>query len=116
MARKYSKHGPREDLWSDDEDAPEAPPPADCWLCGRPCGSDVIQHHPVPKSRGGKDTVPMHPICQNMLITTFTNSELQRYGLDVDLLRLDPRIEKFLGWVANKDPDFNAPLGKKKGR
>ena len=51
-----------------------------------------------------------------MLITTFTNSELQRYGLDATLLRLDPRIEKFLGWVANKDPDFNAPLGKKKQR
>ncbi|CCA92569.1 hypothetical protein [Novosphingobium sp. PP1Y] len=116
MARKYSKHGPREDVFTDGDDAPEAPPPPDCWLCSRPCGETVIWHHPVPKSRGGRDTVPMHPICQNMLITTFTNSELQRYGLDVDLLKIDPRIEKFLGWVANKDPDFNAALGKKKQR
>ncbi|MCJ2185485.1 hypothetical protein [Novosphingobium beihaiensis] len=117
MARKYSKHGPREDVFRDDEDeAADAAPPPDCWLCGRPCGETVVWHHPVPKSRGGRDTVPMHPICQNMLITTFTNSELQRYGLDVDLLKLDPRIEKFLGWVANKDPDFNATLGKKKQR
>lgn len=117
MARKYSKHGPRDAFDSDDHesDAP-APPPPDCWLCERPCGGTVIWHHPVPKSRGGRDTVPMHPICQNMLITTFTNSELQRYGLDAGLLRLDPRVEKFISWVANKDPDFNAPLGKKKGR
>ncbi len=115
MARKYSRHGPREDAF-DDDDAPEAAPLPDCWLCGRPCGETVILHHPVPKSRGGRDTVPMHPICQNMVITTFTNSELQRYGLDVDLLRIDPRIEKFLAWVANKDPDFNAALGKKKQR
>lgn len=116
MARKYSKHGPRENYARDDEEAPEAPPPPDCWLCERPCGETVVWHHPVPKSRGGRDTVPMHPICQNMLITTFTNSELQRYELDPSLLRIEPRVEKFINWVAGKDPDFNAPLGKKKGR
>ena len=117
MARKYSKHGPRESLYDDSADeAAEAPPPPLCWLCERPCGETVIWHHPVPKSRGGRDTVPMHPICQNMLITTFTNSELQRYGLDAGLLRIDPRVERFVAWVANKEPDFNAPLGKKKQR
>ena len=116
MARKYSKHGPRDSYDSDEDDAAELPPPPDCWLCERPCGETVVWHHPVPKSRGGRDTVPMHPICQNMLITTFSNSELQRYGLDAGLLRIDPRVEKFVSWVANKEPDFNAPLGKKKGR
>ena len=116
MARKYAKGGQREALPDEDEDQSDAPPPPDCWLCGRACGETVIWHHPVPKSRGGRDTVPVHPICQNMLITTFTNSELQRYGLDADLLRADPRIEKFVGWVANKEPDFNAPLGRKKQR
>ncbi|MEA3264356.1 MAG: hypothetical protein U9R07_12840 [Pseudomonadota bacterium] len=115
MARKYSKHGPREEYARDAEETPEAPPP-DCWLCERPCGDAVVWHNPVPKSRGGRDTVPMHPICQNMLITTFTNSELQRYGLDAGLLRIEPRVEKFVAWVAGKDPDFNAPLGKKKQR
>lgn len=117
MARKYSKHGSRDAYDSDDQDTDaSAPPPPACWLCERPCGGTVIWHHPVPKSRGGRDTVPMHPICQNMLITTFTNSELQRYGMDASLLRIESRVEKFISWVANKDPDFNAPLGKKKGR
>jgi len=117
MARKYSKHGPRESLYDDSaEEAPDAAPPPDCWLCERPCGETVIWHHPIPKSRGGRDVVPMHPICQNMLITTFTNSELQRYGLDADLLRIDARVEKFITWVSGKEPDFNAPLGKKKQR
>ena len=117
MARKYSKHGSRDAYDSDVQDTDaSAPPPPACWLCERPCGATVIWHHPVPKSRGGRDTVPMHPICQNMFITTFTNSELQRYGMDPSLLRIEPRVEKFISWVANKDPDFNAPLGKKKGR
>ena len=50
------------------------------------------------------------------MITTFSNSELQRYGMDASLLRIDPRVEKFVSWVANKEPDFIAPLGKKMGR
>ncbi|PKB25861.1 hypothetical protein B0I00_1068 [Novosphingobium kunmingense] len=116
MARKYTKHGSRADAWDEAEDPVEAPPPRDCWLCERPCGETVIWHHPIPKSRGGRDTVPMHPICQSMLITTFTNSELQRNGLDAGLLRIDPRVEKFIAWVSGKEPDFNAPLGKKKQR
>jgi hypothetical protein len=55
----------------------------------------------------------MHPICQNTLITQFTNSELQRHGMDVEGLLANPAVRKFVDWVANKDPDFNAAIGKK---
>ena len=110
MARKHSKHGPYEDLHREEE--PEAPV-VPCWLCSRPTGKTITWHHPVPKSRGGRDTVPMHPICQQMLITNFTNSELQRYGMDVEALLADPAVAKFVTWVANKDPDFTATLSKK---
>jgi hypothetical protein len=67
----------------------------------------------VPKSRGGRDTVPMHPICQQTLMANFTNSELQRFGMDVDALLADPRVRKFVDWVAGKDPDFTASITKK---
>lgn len=110
MARKHNKGGWRED---DEDEAGEAPPPVPCWLCGRPCGETVVWHHPVPKSRGGRETVPMHPICQNTLIANFTNSELQRAGMDVDQLLANPTIRKFVDWVANKAPDFNASIAKK---
>ena len=112
MARKYSKHGSREDLHAVDEEAP--PPVVPCWLCGRPTGEAVVWHHPVPKSRGGRDVVPMHPICQQTLIANFTNSELQRYGTDVEGLLANPQVRKFVDWVANKNPDFNAAITKKK--
>jgi hypothetical protein len=79
----------------------------------RPTAKMVIAHHPVPKSRGGRDTVPMHPICQQMLIANFTNSELQRHGMDVEGLLADPGVRKFVDWVANKDPDFTATMTKK---
>ena len=110
MARKHSKHGPYEDPAQDDEPpAPVAP----CWLCGRPMGKTIIWHHPVPRSRGGRDVVPMHAICQQMLITQFSNAELQRHGMAVEGLLADPAVHKFVGWVANKDPDFTATLAKK---
>lgn len=110
MARKHSKHGPFEDLHGEDETPAEIPP---CWLCGRPTGKTIVWHHPVPKSRGGRDVVPMHPICQQTLIANFTNSELQRYGMDVEGLLASPPVRKFVDWVANKDPDFTAPQARK---
>jgi hypothetical protein len=55
----------------------------------------------------------MHGICQNTLTANFTNSELQRYGLDVDLLLAHPNVRKFVDWVAKKDPDFTASTAKK---
>tara|TARA_R110002072_G_scaffold15856_49_gene63046 strand:+ start:9113 stop:9451 length:339 start_codon:yes stop_codon:yes gene_type:complete len=110
MARKYPKHGPREDIYAQEE-VPSAVEP--CWLCGRPTGKTIVWHHPVPKSRGGRDVVPMHPICQQTLIANFTNSELQRHAMDVDALLANPAVRKFVDWVAKKDPDFTATTTKK---
>ena len=109
MARK-SKNDPYGDR---DRDEVVEVPAVPCWLCGRPTGKNIVWHHPVPKSRGGRDVVPMHPICQNTIITTFTNSELQRFGMDVQGLLDNPSVRKFVDWVANKDPDFNAAIAKK---
>lgn len=110
MARKHPKHRPYDDMHDNEE---EAPPPVPCWLCGRPTGTTIVWHHPVPKSRGGRDVVPMHPICQQTLIANFTNSELQRYGMDVEGLLANPAIRKFVDWVSTKAPDFTATTAKK---
>jgi hypothetical protein len=110
MARKHPKHGPYEDLSPREEEAVEI---VTCWLCGRPTGKTIVWHHPVPKSRGGRDTVPMHAICQQTLTVNFTNSELERYGLDVEGLLANPAVRKFVDWVAKKDPDFTTAIAKK---
>lgn len=110
MARKHSKHRSHEDPPGVEHEAGAAPP---CWLCGRPVGKTVVWHHPVPKSRGGREVVPMHPICQQTLTANFTNSELQRHATDVEALLANPNIRKFVDWVAKKDPDFNAAPSKK---
>ena len=111
MARKHSKHDPYEDLQRQEKETPAAV--ASCWLCNRPTGKTIAWHHPVPKSRGERDVVPMHPICQQTLIANFTNSELQRHAMDVDALLANPNVRKFVDWVAKKEPDFTATTAKK---
>ena len=110
MARKHSRRDPYGEL-DRAEEMPAVVVP--CWLCSRPTGTTIVWHHPVPKSRGGRDVVPMHPICQQTLIANFTNSELQRHGTDVAALLANPTVRKFVDWVANKDPDFTATTAKK---
>jgi len=112
MARKHSKHGHFNDFHHEEEETSEEV--VHCWLCGRSTGKTIVWHHPVPKSRGGRDVVPMHPICQKTLIANFTNSELQRYGMDVESLLANPAVRKFVDWVANKEPDFTATTAKKR--
>jgi hypothetical protein len=84
----------------------EAP---DCFLCGRPLGQRVEYHHIVPKSRGGRETAPVHPICHRVIHRTFANKALERDFASAEALRGHPEIARFIAWVAGKDPDFHAP-------
>lgn len=85
-----------------------------CWLCARSLGQRVEWHHPVPKSRGGREKQPIHPICHRTLHARFSNSDLERIGGMLSELRADPEIARFLEWVANKDPDFHTPTHRRK--
>lgn len=83
--------------------------PTLCWLCERAIGQRREWHHPVPKSRKGRVTVPVHPICHRTLHVQFTNAELARIGNDPERLRGEERLSGFLKWIAGKPPDFHAP-------
>jgi len=86
-----------------------------CFLCGRPIGSRVQWHHLVPKSRGGHETAPVHPICHKAIHATLTNKELERSYADPEKLRAHPEIARFIAWVSGKEPDFHAPTRRRKG-
>lgn len=55
----------------------------------------------------------MHPICQQTLVANFSNSELQRQGMNVEALLANPNVRKFVDWIAKKEPDFKASTTKK---
>lgn len=80
-----------------------------CWLCGRSFETLIQWHHPVPKSKKGRATVPVHPICHKAIHANFTNAELARIGDDPGAIRANPKIAKFANWVERKEPDFHAP-------
>ena len=80
-----------------------------CWLCARPLGRKVQQHHPVPKAKKGRATVPVHPICHRAIHANFTNAQLMRIGADRAALLEDEALARFVEWVADKPPDFHAP-------
>ena len=85
----------------------EGPPV--CALCARPLGARVEWHHVVPKSEGGRDTAPVHPICHRIIHASVTNADLARQYPTLDQLREREDITRFVRWVADKPPDFNAP-------
>nr|WP_170303973.1 HNH endonuclease [Sphingosinicella humi] len=86
----------------------------DCFLCGRPLGRRVEWHHPVPKSRGGRETVPIHPICHRTIHAVIDNKDLERDYATPAALKAHPDIAKFLEWVRNKPPDFHAPTRRRR--
>jgi hypothetical protein len=98
----------RRDLHGEISDGPP------CWLCARPLGKRVEWHHPIPKSRGGRDTMPVHPICHRAIHAQLSNVELARTRGDPAELRKHPGIAGFLRWIAGKPPDFHAPTHRKR--
>ncbi|MXO96143.1 HNH endonuclease [Erythrobacter aquimaris] len=85
-----------------------------CWLCERPLGRKVQQHHTVPKAKKGRATVAVHPICHRAIHANFTNTRLSRIGEDRAALLEDEALAKFVDWIANKPPDFHAPTRRPK--
>ena len=86
--------------------ADEAPA---CFLCGRLLGRRIEYHHIVPKSRGGRETAPVHPICHRTIHAALANREIERDYADPAALRAHPEIARFLVWIRDKAPDFHAP-------
>ena len=58
--------------------------------------------------------MPVHPICHRTLHARFSNVELARQAESGTSLAQDPDIARFLAWIANKPPDFNAPTRKRR--
>lgn len=90
------------------------PAPDVCWLCERPLGGRTEWHHTVPRAKGGRETVPLHPICHRAIHTNLGNGQLARMGADIAAVRGDASITQFLKWIQNKAPDFHAPTKRKR--
>jgi len=68
----------------------------------------------VPKSRGGRETLPLHPICHRAIHANVSNKELARLYSTLEALRAREDIAAFLKWIADKPPDFHAPTHRRR--
>lgn len=76
-----------------------------CPLCERLLGGKSEKHHVIPKSKGGKETVLVHPICHRKIHKVFTRTELANLAT-IEALKDNDDIRKFIKWIAKKPPDF----------
>jgi 5-methylcytosine-specific restriction endonuclease McrA len=93
---------------------PPREPPSVCALCGRPLGQHVEWHHVVPKSEGGRQTAPLHPICHHAIHAALPNKTIARAYPTLAALAGQEEIAAFLRWIAGKPPDFHAPTRRRR--
>ena len=80
-----------------------------CPLCDRPLtDSTRSEHHLIPKSQKGKETVTIHRLCHDAIHSRFRNKELAKRFNTIEAIKTDPAIQKFIAWIAGKDPEFYA--------
>ena len=117
MPRRAAKRPPPT---TPDDAAPDPAGATICALCGRPVpeGARASRHHLTPRLKGGArlGTVLLHQICHNAIHARFNEAELARRLSDVESLRAEPAIARFLDWVRNKPPDFHAPTRRSRGK
>ncbi|ACM38195.1 MULTISPECIES: HNH endonuclease [Rhizobium/Agrobacterium group] len=100
MARKN-----RDELASWDEPKPE---PVICPMCERVIPEDQRdEHHLVPKSKGGKNTVCLHRICHEQIHSIFTDAQLAKKFSTIEAILEHPAVQTFVTWVRNKPPGFS---------
>lgn len=68
--------------------------------------SSINEHHLIPKSYKGKDTILIHRICHDKIHTVFSEYELYKYYHTIERILEHKEIKKFVKWVSKKDPQF----------
>jgi hypothetical protein len=78
-----------------------------CPLCQRIFDPDTIQdHHLIPRTFKGKETIRLHKICHQKLHTTFSEREMEKYYNTIDHILEHDEIVKFVKWVKKQPPEY----------
>ena len=80
--------------------------PGPCPLCGRNT-TKWGNHHLVPESRGGKETIDICKDCHGQIHALFDNKRLERDLNTVVALKAEPQFAKYLKWVRKRGDDHS---------
>jgi 5-methylcytosine-specific restriction enzyme A len=84
-----------------------------CALCDREIVEGLeTEHHLVPRVNGGNHgaCVFLHEICHKQVHALFTNKDLSKRLNTIEKLKEHKDIQRFLGWIADKSPEFNTKI------
>ena len=92
-----------------------------CTLCKRNV-PETTEHHLTPRTRHRKaaeqddvdpedleETVSLCPTCHKQIHIRFTNRELAETYNDLDKLRKDPELGRYIRWAAKQKPQRRLP-------
>jgi hypothetical protein len=86
-----------------------------CPLCDRVIPkSQRDEHHLIPKSHKGRETVILHRICHRQIHALFTETELARQHNTIEKLKVQGDLVDFIKWVRLKPDDFFERVRKSK--
>jgi hypothetical protein len=94
---------------------PPPTPPEPCPLCERP-NLSPSDHHLVPKSRGGKETLAICRDCHRAVHAVFSNKELEQRYHTVDSLLAHEEFRKMIEFIARQDPGGKVRMRRPRGR
>ena len=87
-----------------------------CPICGRELipGPSIDRHHLLPKTRGNRDKrayedenlIIIHKVCHSKIHHTFSENDLFSHYHTIESIVNHPEIQKFINWVAKKEPEF----------
>lgn len=78
-----------------------------CPLCERILGNkNIDEHHLIPKTFKGTETIFIHKICHRTIHATFTERELEKEFNTIEKLLTHSTIVKFVKWVKTKPPEY----------
>jgi len=92
-----------------------AAPPAPCPLCNRP-NHYPSDHHLIPRSRGGKETLTICRDCHDVVHAFFSNKQLESDYTSVEALLADNKFEKAIAWLSKQDPTRRTKTKQSKDR
>jgi len=80
-----------------------------CSVCGRPDDDTMDDHHLVPKSKKGKETVSIHRVCHDKIHATFTNQELAKAFNTIEKIMENELMQNFVKFVSKKGANYLDP-------
>lgn len=78
-----------------------------CPICNREMVEGTYNdHHLIPSTFGGRDTITLHKICHDKIHHTFSERDLANYYFTIERILEHEEIIKFIKWVQKRPPDF----------